>query len=98
VALPPFLKNQSGVVMLSVKVQPRAPRNEIGEAFGAELKIKISAPPVDSAANDELVKFLAATLDVPRSAVQLVRGATSKHKMLAIHSIGIEEVITRLQP
>lgn len=82
--------------MLSVKVQPRAPRNEIGEALGAELKVKISAPPVDSAANDELVKFLAQTLNVPRSAVQLLRGATSKHKLIAIHGLGIEDVITRL--
>ena len=66
-ALPPYLKVQSdGVVLLHVKVQPRASRHEIGAALGSELKIKITAPPVDSAANEALVKFLAVLLGCPR--------------------------------
>ena len=60
--VPSDLKTQGDVVYFHVKTQPRASRNEIGEAVGHELKIKITAPPVDSAANEALVKFLAEAL------------------------------------
>src|SRR5689334_21093751 len=82
--LPPYLKTQDDVVLLHVKAQPRASRNEIGEALGDELKIKVTAPPVDSAANQALIDFLAKELDCSRNAVQLVRGQTSRHKTLLI--------------
>jgi len=87
-ALPPYLKMQSdGVVLLHVKVQPRSSKNKICEALGNELKIKITAPPVDSAANEALVKFLAEVLGCPRNSVQLVRGATARHKVIAIQGM-----------
>ena len=95
-SLPPCLKVQNDTVLLHAKVQPRASRNEIGEVLGSELKIKIAAPPVDSAANDALVKLLAEILGVPRSAVQLVRGATSRHKVVAIRGLSAEVVQQKL--
>ena len=83
--LPPHIRKQiDGTVLLAVKVQPRASRNEICAPAGNELKIRITAPPVDSAANQALVDFLAEILDCPRSALQIVRGQTSRHKQLAI--------------
>ena len=54
---------------MSVKLQPRASKNEIGGPLGDELKIKVTAPPVDAAANEALVKFLAEKLDCPRGLV-----------------------------
>jgi uncharacterized protein (TIGR00251 family) len=95
--LPSYLKTQGDVVYLHVKAQPRASRNEIGEAVGNELKIKITAPPVDSAANEALVKFLAEVLDCPRQRVQLTRGASSRHKVIAIHDLKAEDVAERLK-
>jgi uncharacterized protein (TIGR00251 family) len=71
--LPPFLHTQTEGVLLRLKVQPRAAKNEIGEVLGDELKIKLTAPPVDSAANEALLRLLADALDCPRGAVQLVR-------------------------
>lgn len=94
--LPPFIRLEGAVVCLHVKVQPRASCNEIGEALGNELKIKVTAPPVDSAANEALVKFLAEVLDCPRNAVQLVRGATSRHKVVSIQGLTAELVADRL--
>ena len=82
--------------MLSVKAQPRASRNAVAEAIGNELKIKITAPPVDSAANEALVEFLAETLGCPRGAVQLVRGGTSRHKVFAIRGVKIEAAAQKL--
>ena len=95
--LPTFVRVQpDGVVALSVKVQPRASSNEICEAVGNELKVRITAPPVDSAANEALVRFLSEKLDCPASAVRLVRGATSRHKIVAIHGLASTDVIARL--
>jgi uncharacterized protein (TIGR00251 family) len=88
----PYLQLKGGCILLSVKVQPRAPRNELGEALGNELKIKIAAPPVDSAANEELVRFLAEVLDCARGDIQLIRGQTSRHKQLSIRGMTLSEI------
>ena len=97
-SLPPFLRQQSdGTLLLSVKVQPRASGNAICEILGNELKIKIAAPPVDSAANEALVCFLAETLNCPRNAIRIVRGATSRHKSVAIAGINAELVVQKLR-
>lgn len=95
-ALPAFLKTSGDAVLLAVKLQPRASRSEIGEPLGDALKIKVTAPPVDSAANEALVRLLAETLDCPRGAVQLVRGQTSRQKVVAIRGLTAEEVAKRL--
>ena len=57
--LPGFLRLNADGLLLSVRLQPRASANEIGEALGNELKIRVTAPPVDSAANEALVRLLA---------------------------------------
>ena len=84
------------MVLLHVKAQPRASRNEIGELLGSELKVKIAAPPVDSAANEMLVKFLAEVLDCPKNKVQLVKGASTRHKTVAIHGMTLAAVDEKL--
>lgn len=96
--LPPYMKVQGAVVYLSLKVQPRASKNELGEVAGNELKVKVTAPPVDSAANEALVRFLAEKLGCPRNGVQLVRGGTSRHKVIAITGVAASAVVGALQP
>jgi len=58
VALPNYLRDQAGGTLLAVKLQSRASANEIGEALGQELRIKVTAPPVDAAANQALVECI----------------------------------------
>ncbi len=94
--MPGFLRADSGGVVLSVKLQPRASANEIGEALGTELRIKVTAPPVDAAANEALVRLLAEALDCPRRDVELVRGHTSRHKVIRLHGLTVEAVAARL--
>jgi len=94
--LPGFIRIQEGAVRLAVKVQPRASKNEIGEVLGDELKIKVTAPPVDSAANEALVRFLAEKLDCPRRSVQLAHGQTSRHKVILVHGMAAEDVVVKL--
>jgi len=93
---PPYVRVQPDGVLLSVKLQPRASANEIGDALGAELRIKVTAPPVDAAANEALVKLLAQQLDCPRSQVELVRGHTSRHKVIKLYGLAVEDILDRL--
>ncbi len=94
--IPNFLRAQPDGVLLSVKLQPRASRNEICAPLGDELKIKVTAPPVDAAANQALIELLAEKLDCPRGKVELIRGQTSRHKTIKLHGFTPEEVIQRI--
>jgi uncharacterized protein (TIGR00251 family) len=95
-ATPNFLRAQPDGVLLSVKLQPRASANEIGGPLGAELRIKVTAPPVDAAANEALVELLARQLDCARGRVELVRGHKSRHKVVKLHGFAPEEVFQKL--
>jgi uncharacterized protein (TIGR00251 family) len=94
--VPGFLRAQPDGVLLSIKLQPRASANEIGEPLGNELRIKVTAPPVDAAANEALIKLLAEKLDCARGRVELVRGHKSRHKVIKLHGFAPEEVLPRL--
>ena len=94
--LPACLRAHPEGVYLSVKVQPRAARNGIGELAGSELKIKVTAPPVDSAANEMLVRFLAEVLDCPRNTVVLARGQTNRHKLVLLKGVSPAAVAAKL--
>ena len=96
--MPPatFLRETSGGTLLSVKLQPRASTNEIGAPLGDELKIKVTAPPVDAAANQALVEFLAEKLGCSRGKVELLRGHTSRHKTVKLHGFKAADALQRL--
>jgi uncharacterized protein len=85
-------KGDSGSVALSVRIQPRASKNEIVTMASGGLKIRLTAPPVDGAANEALVKFLAAVLSIPKSRVEIVSGHTSREKIVRISGISGAEV------
>jgi len=82
--------------ILTLHVQPRASRTEVAGWHGDAVKIRLAAPPVDGAANDALTAFLADRLAVPRSAVSLVGGATSRRKRVRIDGLSLERVLTTL--
>lgn len=95
-SLPPFLRADGADVVLSVKLHPRAAVNAIGEGLGGELKIKVTAAPVDAAANAALIRLLAQKLGCPPRQIALIRGHTSRHKTLRLSGLGIPEVVDRL--
>ncbi|HEU6448074.1 MAG TPA: DUF167 domain-containing protein [Verrucomicrobiae bacterium] len=92
-SFPNFLREQPDGILLSVKVQPRASKNEIGEALGEGLKIKVTAPPVDAAANEALIEFLAEKLNCGRNRIKIIRGHKSRHKVLKLHGFKAEEIL-----
>lgn len=73
-------------------IQPRAKRTEIAGRHGADLKIRIAAPPVDQAANAALLAFVAQRLGVRQRDVRLITGATSRRKVLEIDGVTAEQI------
>jgi uncharacterized protein (TIGR00251 family) len=82
---------------LRIQVQPRASKSEVVGLYGDALKIRLAAPPVDGAANDELIAFLAKRLGVPKSRISLVAGTTSRAKTVAVEGIPAETAARLLQ-
>jgi uncharacterized protein (TIGR00251 family) len=79
------IHRRDGGITFTVRVVPRASSTElIGEHDGA-LKIRIAAPPVEGAANRELIRFLAKTFKVPQRGVEIVSGANSKNKIVRVN-------------
>ena len=95
---PSFLQPHADGVLLSIKLQPRTSTNAIGAPLGDELRIKVTAPPVDAAANEALLRLLARTLDCPRNRIELLRGHTSRHKTVLLRGFSAEVVLAKLNP
>ena len=95
-SLPRFISVQASGVSLAIKLQPRASADEIGDPLGSELRVKVTAPPVDAAANEALVRLLAETLGCPRGSVHLVRGHKSRHKVVKICGLPAGDVAQKL--
>ncbi len=77
-------QEQALALQFKIVVQPRASKTEIAGLHGDALKLRLTAPPVDGAANKMCLKFLAKWLDVPKSALTIVSGETSRNKTLRI--------------
>jgi len=75
---------EDGAITFQVRVVPRASRSEIAGEHDGALRIRVTAPPVDGAANEEVIRVLAKALGVTRSAVAIVSGETSKTKRVRV--------------
>jgi uncharacterized protein (TIGR00251 family) len=82
--------------LIDIHVQPRAKTTEVVGWHGDAIKIRVAALPVDSAANEALVRFLAERLKVPRAAVTVVGGATGRRKRVAIEGMERDTVLGAL--
>ena len=76
-----------------MKAQPRASKNEVAGVLGAELKVRVTAPPVDSAANEALVEMFADLIGVSKGSVSLAKGASSRRKQLLIRNCSTARVL-----
>jgi uncharacterized protein (TIGR00251 family) len=81
---------------LAVVVQPRASRTEVVGWHGDAIKIRVAAPPVDGAANDELVRFLSKAVGVPRADVTISAGAAGRRKRIRLVGVDGATALDRL--
>ena len=84
---PPVTEDEGGV-RFWVKVVPRASRNRVVGPHDGAFKISLTAPPVDGAANEALLAFLAKALHVSRAQVEIEQGQSSRLKRIRVRSIG----------
>ena len=82
----------SGTVVVSVRVQPRASRNEVAGEMGGALKIRLQAPAVEGRANEALIDFLAELLKLPKSAVRILSGDRSRIKRVEIRGVSKRQI------
>ncbi|MFA5189804.1 MAG: DUF167 domain-containing protein [Verrucomicrobiia bacterium] len=83
----PFLKRTPNGCQLSVRVQPGASRSEVVGLHGAELKVRVKAPPVEGKANEVLLECLAKLFRVKRSQCELLRGERSRSKTVFVRDL-----------
>lgn len=89
---------QSGAdALLPVAVQPRASRNLVAGLRGNALKLLLTAPPVDGAANAACLRFLAELLGVSRARLSIIKGAKARHKVIRIADMAVDTLLTRLK-
>ena len=91
------LRDTGEGVTLRVRVQPRASRDALGGERDGALVVRLSAPPVEGAANEALARFLGRTLGIAPSAVEVVRGATGRQKLVAIAGLDAASARERLR-
>jgi uncharacterized protein (TIGR00251 family) len=78
--------------VIAIRVQPRASRNRITLEEDGSYKIRLTAPPVDGAANEALVGYLSGVLNVSKSSVEIVSGLTGRQKRVRISGMGTDAV------
>jgi len=83
---------------ISLRVYPNASRNESVGFTDGVLRVKISAPPIRGKANRELIAFLSRLLGVGKDSVNIIKGHTTRNKVVAIDGLSREEVMKRLSP
>jgi uncharacterized protein (TIGR00251 family) len=84
----PLERTDDGV-RLRLRIQPRASRTEVVGLHGNSVRIRLSAPPVDGAANEELIRFLAERLGVPRRAVEITAGHSGRQKTVHVEGVAV---------
>jgi uncharacterized protein len=84
-------------VELPLHVQPRAKRNEISGRHNGTLKLRLTAPPVDDAANRSVLEFFARLLGVPKSSIQIVSGLRSRDKTIFIRGVSLDKIRRALE-
>jgi len=89
-------QERDGAVIFTVRVQPRASKDEIAGEMGGALKVRLKAPAVEDRANEALVEFLAELLKTSRSAVSILSGERSRVKRIEIRGVTRQQVLNLL--
>jgi len=91
------IRQRGDAVTFGVSVVPRASRNKIAGIHDGAVRIRLTAPPVEGAANEALVAFLSSVLRVAKRDIELVSGQTARYKVVSVSGLSAEEVEARLR-
>jgi len=87
-------KEENGALSFSVRVVPRASKTATAGEHGGALRVRVAAPPVEGAANDALIKFLAKEFGVPARDVEIRSGHASKTKLVRVVGVTAEKLMS----
>ncbi len=82
----PYKKTSDGI-LIEVKVEPRSSRKKITGVIDNVLKVKLTAPPVDGAANEQLIGIISEETGIKKSGIRIIRGLSSKRKVIEIKGV-----------
>lgn len=88
-----MIEATKGGVRLHLFIQPKSSKNEVVGPHNGELKVKLTAPPIDGRANECLIEFMSDLFDIPKRDIHLVRGDTGRHKVIEL--AGLSEALAR---
>lgn len=91
-----WFKEDSSNVLLNIYVVPRSSKTEVIGEYNGYLKIKLKSPPVDNAANEELIRFLSGKLGIPKRNVEIVKGQAQRKKIVSVVNFDIKDVTCKL--
>lgn len=91
-----MIQSAPGGIILSIRVIPRAARSGLAGTRGDALLVRLHAPPVEGAANAELIDLIATALDVPKRAVSIVAGERARQKRVRVSGVDAATVESRL--
>jgi uncharacterized protein (TIGR00251 family) len=80
----PFIQENDNGIILNILIQPRSSKNMVAGPHGDALKIKLTAPPVDGAANKMCIKYLSKWVNIPKSSIEIISGHTSRTKRVLL--------------
>ena len=90
------VQEREGAVIFSVRVQPRASKDEISGEMGGALKVRLRAPALEDRANEALVEFLAGLLKTSKSAVRILSGERNRTKRIEIRGVTPQQILALL--
>jgi len=92
-----YASSYNGGTLLSIWVQPKAPKNKVVGIHGDSIKIAIKAPPVEGKANEECIEFLSGILGLPKRQLAIKSGQQGRHKGIHIKGMTPEKVVAILE-
>ena len=94
----PYLSTtKNGQLLIALYIQPKASQNKFCGLHAEEMKLAITAPPVDGKANKAVIQFMAKCLGVAKSALSVKRGSQSRHKQLVVEGMDADEVRAKIE-
>lgn len=94
----PFVHESAGGITLQVRVQPNAPRDEVSGVFDGRLRIRLTSPPVEGAANKACIRFLSKRLGIAKTRISILSGEHNRNKVIGIRGVKAEGLLERLYP
>ena len=89
---PPYLQTHKDGTVVLVRVTPKSSRSTITGVHGDELKVSLKSPPVDGAANKELIQLLSKVFKISKSQITILRGKNSRSKQVLVHQKSLEKI------